>query len=1185
MNWSFSQTSISNVINSYAAVDSIYPTKDTIEVSNPSAFSVNDTVMIYQAKGAVVETDTAPVIVHLFGYVRNLGDAKNAGKYEIILVREIKGDTIVLKANLSNAYDTEDLVQLIRVPSFKNVSVDGVLTCGSWDGQKGGVLALMVSDTLFLNADIDAKGKGFRGSTPFESSGDCAEIDAVLYKSQYFSESATTVSAGFKGEGISKFDTTYRKGLGCWANGGGGGNAKFSGGGGGGNSGKGGFGGEEDTLLCSNPNYGGYWNSHGGSYGYGLGDLGFFSDNTIFFGGGGGAGTYKSGLTASTGGNGGGIVIIIAKVIKSSGDYNITADGESVTDIVDASGGGGGAGGTVAFDVDSVIGDLNLSLKGGDGGWVKTFGASGPGGGGGGGAILFNRSIINNDFTADIAGGDVGSSEDRGYSFPHKASSGDNGKTIISDVKMPLTGFLFNSITSNQEVCMNGIPEILSGSEPRGGDGTYTFQWLYSSDSTIWSPIIPAATQRDYQPPALTDTIYYRRIVTSSGGTITDFGNDIQIIVHDYIVNNDIFMPSDSIICIGNAVDTITGTEVKLGDGGDNISYEYFWEYSFNSSEWTTETDTKDTIYEHGEVMDTTFVRRIVISGACEDTATLYNPIIGLPQISNNVLSPDQEICEGQIPVEIIGGIPQDGDGTYTIFWEESTDASNWNIVSDSTRNDLAPSNIIETTYYRRTVESDDCIDISDNHKVNVLVPISNDFIETNSLISTCYNIPPQLILGSTPADGDEPNYNYQWQESTDAASWSNISSNANNKDYQALALTAKTYYRRLVSSGENDCCTSVTDTIQVEINPLPIVSIANIVDTVCSGEDLTLNFSLSSGQLPFVINYNDGFNDFTSAPVNIYNPIVNPVSSDESTEYNYTLVSVVDNNACEATEINGLTQITVYGNPNSNAGIDDERCSLTYKLSAESTLGTGLWSQVSGEGITEFNNETSDTSTITVDLAGVYTYKWEETNWECKDSANVEITLYERPFNIRVSPQDTTLFFVDEYELKGAYQNPDNFEVISTWEFIVGRGEIEQSANDLIVNIKDLNDLGEDKILIDWTVKKGNGNNACPDSVVNASIKLKEMFTPTGFTPNGDGINDYLKFNGIENSDENDLIIYNRWGTKVKSIVNYSNDFGWDGKDEDGDDLPEDTYYYILNVKDDGVSQTHKGFIVIKRY
>ena len=49
--------------------------------------------------------------------------------------------------------------------------------------------------------------------------------------------------------------------------------------------------------------------------------------------------------------------------------------------------------------------------------------------------------------------------------------------------------------------------------------------------------------------------------------------------------------------------------------------------------------------------------------------------------------------------------------------------------------------------------------------------------------------------------------------------------------------------------------------------------------------------------------------------------------------------------------------------------------------------------------------------------------------------------------------------------------------------------------------------------------------------------------------------------------------------------MKNYSNDMGWDGKNKNGNDLSEDTYYYILNVIDDDVLQTHKGFIVIKRF
>ena len=75
------------------------------------------------------------------------------------------------------------------------------------------------------------------------------------------------------------------------------------------------------------------------------------------------------------------------------------------------------------------------------------------------------------------------------------------------------------------------------------------------------------------------------------------------------------------------------------------------------------------------------------------------------------------------------------------------------------------------------------------------------------------------------------------------------------------------------------------------------------------------------------------------------------------------------------------------------------------------------------------------------------------------------------------------------------------------------------------------------------------------------------------------------MRFNGIENADENELIIYNRWGTEVFRMKNFTNEPGWDGKNNNGNDLPEDTYYYLLSVTSDNYTEVHKGFFVIKRY
>lgn len=1214
-NWGFSQTSISGVINLYAAVDSIYPTKDTVEVSNPAVFHANDTVMIYQVKGAESEKDTTSNI-HLFGTIRNLGDANNAGKYEIIIVEEIKGDTVIFKVSLNNTYNTDDLVQLIRVPSFKNVIVDSELTCDNWDGTTGGVLALMVSNTLFLNSDINVTGKGFRGSTPFESSGDCAEMDSVLYKSQYFNESAITVSAGFKGEGVTKFDPVYRKGLGRWANGGGGGNARFSGGGGGGNSGKGGAGGEEDTIICSNPNYEGYWNSHGGSDGYGLGDLGFFSDNTIFFGGGGGAGTFTSGLSASSGGNGGGIVIIIAKVIKSSGDYNIIADGESVTDSVDASGGGGGAGGTVAFDVDSVIGDLNISFKGGDGGWVKTYGASGPGGGGGGGAILYNRAKLNDDFTGNGGKGKAGSSKDMGYGYPHKAFGGIISNTLINDVKMPLTGFLFNSITSNQVVCWNSTPKILLGSILRGGDGTYAKQWRDSPDGAVWTDI-PGAINNDYQPPALTDKKYYRRVVTS--GIIIDSGNDIEIIVQDTIDQNNI-SGFDLVKCIGNDADIIIGDTAS--SGGDENSYNYIWEYSFDATNWITETGTEDTLYNHGIVTDTTFVRRIVISGACYDTTAIPIEITGLPKIKNWISSPFDEYCDGDSILKLQSDTLQNGlgAGSYSFQWIKSFNGVNWLDSIGAIDSLIQPPLLKDTIYYKRIVYSDDCVDSSNTVRLDVF-PI----IECNSIFNglcdttcygatcydtTCYGTRPQLIRGKMPTGGNGF-YNFQWQDSTIGVSGINILLNDTLQNYNPEAINKKTYYRRIVESGKIGACKDTSDFMEVAIWELPDGSLFNFNDTICSKDDFELNFTLiDTGNFPLDIIYTDGFFDLDTIEVDDYTPdtliTINPGTNDEIKIFNYSIVKIEDKNHCLDTTLIGVDTAIVYGYPVVNPEIADTVCELSYELEANSTFGVGLWTQISGKVQTTFGDSTADITEIFVNSAGVYEYQWKKDNRGCSDSNTVQITLYEDISNIKIRAKndvpvntDTSilyLFNITEIELQGLFDGSIDYDIItkSLWEF--GENVLTSQGNEVrnqiiyddpndstIVTLRSLeNEVGVKYIPVIWTVRKG----VCPSKETIIDISLdREPFQPTGFTPNGDGVNDKLIFYGIESyiNKTKTLIIYNRWGTEV-----YNEDYdiisGWDGTNKSGNYLPDDTYFYVLLIED-YPSETLKGSIVIKRY
>ena len=81
--------------------------------------------------------------------------------------------------------------------------------------------------------------------------------------------------------------------------------------------------------------------------------------------------------------------------------------------------------------------------------------------------------------------------------------------------------------------------------------------------------------------------------------------------------------------------------------------------------------------------------------------------------------------------------------------------------------------------------------------------------------------------------------------------------------------------------------------------------------------------------------------------------------------------------------------------------------------------------------------------------------------------------------------------------------------------------------------------------------------------------------------TPNFDGYNDFFVIQCAETL-ENELKIYNRFGTLVFEATNYSND--WDGRGLDGEPLQEDGYFFVFEYRDQGENFQVKGSVTILR-
>ncbi|MEO1626947.1 MAG: gliding motility-associated C-terminal domain-containing protein, partial [Bacteroidota bacterium] len=103
---------------------------------------------------------------------------------------------------------------------------------------------------------------------------------------------------------------------------------------------------------------------------------------------------------------------------------------------------------------------------------------------------------------------------------------------------------------------------------------------------------------------------------------------------------------------------------------------------------------------------------------------------------------------------------------------------------------------------------------------------------------------------------------------------------------------------------------------------------------------------------------------------------------------------------------------------------------------------------------------------------------------------------------------------------------------------------------------------------------------NGCDTATVEVWLKCIDIVIFNAVSANGDNINDVFYISGIDEFPDNHLEIYNRWGNKVYSVDGYNNE--WDGTWE-GQDLPDGTYYYILELNDDD-RRIFRGYLELFR-
>lgn len=114
-----------------------------------------------------------------------------------------------------------------------------------------------------------------------------------------------------------------------------------------------------------------------------------------------------------------------------------------------------------------------------------------------------------------------------------------------------------------------------------------------------------------------------------------------------------------------------------------------------------------------------------------------------------------------------------------------------------------------------------------------------------------------------------------------------------------------------------------------------------------------------------------------------------------------------------------------------------------------------------------------------------------------------------------------------------------------------------------------------------------------CPTVCDTGIVKIKVFgdpndFIPGGFSPDGDGTNDWWFIPGIDLYPNNSVIVFNRWGDKVFEAAPYVNSptQAWraqaGGVLSYGEELPDGTYFYIITLQEGQEPIT--GTVEVKR-
>ncbi|HUW91891.1 MAG TPA: gliding motility-associated C-terminal domain-containing protein [Bacteroidales bacterium] len=635
----------------------------------------------------------------------------------------------------------------------------------------------------------------------------------------------------------------------------------------------------------------------------------------------------------------------------------------------------------------------------------------------------------------------------------------DYGRPVQIIVHPLITG---NLVGSDTTLCYNQNPEELYplNSGPGGGTGLYFYTWERSDNNALWGSASGTGDQPTYDPPALTLTQYYHRVINS--GACTDISPSVTVTILPVINGNTV--GTDQTVCQGTAFSNLNPTATLTGGAS---TYTYRWESSSDNISWAAAAgvNTGSAYDPQDDSPGTYYYQRIVYSGmnnTCQSTSPSLH-LLSHPAISGNTVASAQTICEGSSPALLNGSVPSGGAGagTYTYQWENSTNGVNFNFMTGITAEDFSGAPLTVSTWYRRIAYSSVCSNVSNVIMITVDPALTNYEIGLPALghdtIST--GQAPGLLQG-TPGGGLAV-ITFKWESSTDNSNFTDLSVSTQN--YQPPVLTTTTWFRRTVTSGVCAVSSTFKITVLPAIGNNTVTADQRVCNTTTPAQLAGTAPTGGDGRFRYLWEKKEPASSLWVSADGTNNTVnYQPPGLGSTTQFRRNVFSG-ENNCC--TSVSSAVTVTVDIMPlNVTAGPDRTLYPYQFAANLEGSYdgtGTSTWSIVSSiEGDPEFVDNTNPVSVVRKLGFGENIFEFRVKNNVCEAAPDeVILTVPEIKIPEGISPNEDG--FNDYFNVEGLEYTYNELVIINTGGAVVYRTK-DYKSNDPVNGWRGLDNFGD---------------------------------------------------------------------------------------------------------------------------